>query len=100
MKKIARVLFSNQLTLLALILYAAAMGYATFLENDFGTPAARAAVYDAWWFEGLMFILCINFIGNIYRYKLLRKDKRALLAFHLAFILILVGAFVTRYTGQ
>ena len=75
------------------------MGYATFLENDFGTPVARQSVYEAWWFELLMLILTVNFIGNIFTYRLLRKEKLSILLFHLAFVVILAGAFVTRYTG-
>ena len=47
----------------------------------------------------LLFGLGLNFAGNIFRYQLLRKEKLALLTFHLAFIVILFGALVTRYTG-
>lgn len=99
MRKIWSFLFSNALTLFALFAFAAAMAYATFLENDFGTLVARQAIYEAWWFELLMFILIINFVGNIYRYRLLRKEKLSIFLFHLAFIVILIGAFVTRYSG-
>ena len=41
----------------------------------------------------------INFVGNIFRYRLLRKEKWATLTLHLSFILILFGAFITRYHG-
>ncbi|MEL7004156.1 MAG: cytochrome c biogenesis protein ResB, partial [Bacteroidota bacterium] len=100
MKQLLSILFSNKLTLIVLLLFAVAMGYATFMENDFGTATAHQMIYGAWWFELLMAILALNFIGNIYRYKLLRKEKVSILVFHLAFIVILVGAFVTRYFGQ
>ena len=43
--------------------------------------------------------LCYQFCGNIFKYKLFRRDKLAILGLHLSFILILVGAFVTRYIG-
>ena len=46
-----------------------------------------------------MGLFVLNFIGNIFRYKLLRKEKCAVLTIHLSFILILVGAFITRYIG-
>jgi len=46
-----------------------------------------------------MYFLAINFIGNIFRYKLLRKEKIPVLIFHGAFIVILLGAFITRYFG-
>ena len=43
--------------------------------------------------------LCYQFCRNIFKYKLFRRDKLAILGLHLSFILILVGAFVTRYIG-
>ena len=99
MKKVTSILFSNKLTLLALVAFGVSMAIATFLENDFGTPAARSAVYNAWWFEVLMAVLIINFLGNIFRYRLLRREKLNILLFHIAFVVILIGAAVTRYTG-
>jgi len=82
-----------------LIAFAASMGYGTFIENDFGTPAARALIYDAWWFELILIGLGVNFGGNIFRYQLFRKEKWPLLIFHVAFVVILLGALITRYTG-
>jgi cytochrome c-type biogenesis protein CcsB len=73
------------------------MGIATFIENDFGTETAKALIYNAWWFEAIMLLFAINFFGNIFKYKLYRKEKLVVLLFHLSFFLILVGAGVTRY---
>ena len=81
------------------ILFATAMGVATFIENDFGTQTSKALVYNAWWFELIMVFFVINFFGNIFRYRLYKKEKWAVLMFHAAFLLILVGAGVTRYLG-
>jgi len=97
MKKIANLLFSTRLTGVLFILYAAAMGIATFIENDYGTQASKALVYNAWWFELIHLFFIVNFVGNIFRYRLLRKEKLVVLLFHLSFILILVGAAITRY---
>ncbi|WP_044205876.1 cytochrome c biogenesis protein [Flammeovirga sp. OC4] len=99
MRKIFTFLFSNKLTLVCLLIYGFAMAYATFVENDFGTPAAREMVYNATWFEIVQALLGLNFIGNIFKYKLLRVEKLGVLTFHVAFIIILLGAFVTRYFG-
>jgi cytochrome c-type biogenesis protein CcsB len=44
-----------------------------------------------------MVFFMINFIGNIKRYQLLKKEKWATLLLHLSFVFILLGAFVTRY---
>lgn len=80
-----------------LLLYAFSMAMATFVENDYGTPVAKALIYNCWWFELIMLILILNFVGNIKRYQLMSFKKLPLLVFHLAFIVIFIGGFVTRY---
>lgn len=80
-----------------LLIFAFAMAYATFLENDYGTPTAKALIYEAKWFELIMVLLILNFIGNIARYRLWKKEKWPVLVFHLAFILIFIGGAITRY---
>lgn len=80
-----------------LLVYAFAMAYATFLENDYGTPTAKALIYEAKWFELIMVLLILNFIGNIGRYRLWKREKWPVLVFHLAFILIFIGGAITRY---
>jgi len=80
-----------------LLLYAFAMAVATFVENDYGTPVAKALIYNSWWFEGIMLILVLNFIGNIKRYQLYKRPKWPLLVFHLSFVLIFIGGAITRY---
>lgn len=84
---------------LLFITFALAMAVGTFVENSYTTTTAREWIYNAWWFEAIMGFFVINFIGNIFRFKLLRKEKITTLTFHLSFILILVGAWVTRYVG-
>jgi len=81
------------------ILFATAMGVATFIENDYGTQTAKALVYNSWWFEAIMVFFIINFFGNIFRYRLYKKEKWAILMFHLAFLFIIIGAGITRYIG-
>jgi len=94
---ILKVLFSTRLMSVAILAYAIAMAVATFIENDYGTPTAKAVIYNTKWFELLMFILVINFIGNIFKYRLFRREKWSVLLFHIAFIVTLLGSFITRY---
>ena len=96
-KKIYHLLISMQSMVVLFILFALAMAIATFIENDFGTPTARTLVYNAWWFELIMVLLAVNLIGNIIRFKLYQKKKWPVFLFHIAFLLILIGAAVTRY---
>ncbi len=99
MKKITDFLFSTRLMSIVVVLFFVAMAVATFVENDYGTQAAKALIYNSWWFELLMYLLTINFIGNIFKYKLYRRKKWPVLLFHVAFIITLLGSFVTRYIG-
>lgn len=99
MKKLFQFLTSNKVSLVLLLIYAIAMAAATFIENDFGTPRARYLVYDAWWFELIMVWLSINFIAQIKRYQLLSRKKLPVGLFHLGFIVVIIGAGITRYTG-
>ena len=98
--KILNFLFSTQLMLVLLILFPIAMGIGTFLESWYSTDAARIWVYNAWWFEAIMLLLMVNFMGNIKKYNLLSREKLSVLILHLSFIFILLGAFVTRYIGD
>lgn len=88
-----------ELMSLMLLAFAIAIGTATFIENDFGTEAAKAVVYNATWFEVLLVLLGINLVANIFRYKMWRKEKLVILTFHVSFIVILAGAAITRYIG-
>ncbi len=97
MKKIQDILISTRTMAVLLLGYAFAMAYATFLENDYGTPTAKALIYEAWWFELIMLLLILNFIGNIGRYRLWKREKWPVLVFHLAFVLIFIGGAITRY---
>ena len=46
-----------------------------------------------------MVVFVINFIFNIKRYNLLKFSKWPVLMLHISWILIILGAFVTRYIG-
>ncbi len=96
-KKIYNILFSTRLTAILFLVFAASMGIATFIENDYGTQSSKALVYNTWWFELIMLIFVVNFIGNVFKYRLFRKEKFSVLLFHLSFVLILIGAGITRY---
>ncbi|MDO9594609.1 MAG: cytochrome c biogenesis protein CcsA [Lutibacter sp.] len=97
MNKFLSLIYSTRVTAVLFLVYAAAMGVATFIENDYGTETSKALVYNAWWFEAIMVFFVINFFGNIFKYKLYKKEKLVVLIFHLSFLLILIGAGITRY---
>lgn len=96
-KKIFSLLFSTRLMAFLFIAFALAMAAGTFIEDAYNTDTARVVVYNAVWFEVIMVFFVINFLGNIKRYQLHKKENWATLILHLSFILIIVGAFITRY---
>ncbi len=101
-KKLANIFFSTKLTAVLFILFAAAMATGTILDagqDTSPTPYTRNLIYNAWWFEAIMVFFIINFTGNIFRYRLYKKEKWATFILHIAFIFILLGAFITRYAS-
>ncbi|MFZ2287378.1 MAG: c-type cytochrome biogenesis protein CcsB [Bacteroidales bacterium] len=97
--KIVKLLFSPTVMGVLLIVMAAAMAAATFIENDFGAESARSVVYNTRWFELLFLLLVINLAGQIVTRKLYRRDKFTVMLFHIAFIVMVAGAAITRYSG-
>jgi len=99
MKKVISFFGSIQSAAVLMLVFAFAIGYATIIENDFGTQTAKAEIYNAAWFEWLLILLGINLVYNIFRYKMYTKKKLPVFIFHISFIVILVGAAITRYVG-
>ena len=81
------------------VLFAISMAVATFLENDFGSSAAYNMVYNTRWFELILLLLAVNLVGQVVVLKLFRKEKLTIALFHLSFILMIIGAGITRYFG-
>ena len=81
------------------VLFAIAMAVATFIENDFGSAAAYSFVYDTRWFELILLLLIVNLTGQIIEHKLYKASKLTVFFFHVAFIIMIIGAGITRYFG-
>lgn len=84
---------------LLMLFFAVSIGYATFIENDYGIMTAKADIYNATWFEILLGMLALNLIINILKYKMYTFNKAPIFIFHIAFLVILVGAAITRFIG-
>ena len=96
-RRILNVFVSTRMMAMLFVTLAVAMAVGTFVEDRYDTITARAWIYAAWWFELIMILFVINFIGNIKRYRLHWKKDWAVLMLHLSWILIIIGAGVTRY---
>lgn len=97
MNKFIKEFFSMKMMSLGLIVFLFGIAVATFLESIYDIQTARLVIYNAVWFELLLVYLGINLIINTFRHNLWRREKLAMLLFHLSFIVILIGAGITRY---
>lgn len=97
MEKILRALFSMRMMALAMLVFLVAIGAATMIESTYDIQTAKIIIYNAKWFEILLVYLCINLVVNIFRYRMFQREKIAMLTFHLSFIVIIIGAGITRY---
>ncbi len=92
-----KIISSYRTMVLLVLILAIGAAIGTFVENDFGTARARELVYDNWWYELSLLLLAINMLLVIHKTKMYRVKARTM--FHLSFILILIGAGLTRYYG-
>ena len=99
-KRSLKFLFSSPMTIILLSVLAIVLGVATFIEQVYDTDTAMQIVYKAKWFEFIFLLLILNLFGHIKQYNLLSRKKWAGLLFHSAFIIIIIGAGVTRYFGS
>jgi cytochrome c-type biogenesis protein CcsB len=96
-KKIIDSLFSMRWMAVAMLVFLIAIGTATILESKYDIQTAKIFIYNALWFETLLVYLGVNLIANIFKYKMYQREKMAMFAFHLSFIVILLGAGITRF---
>ncbi len=73
------------------------MAIATFVESSYGTSTARALVYNTRWFEALWALFALNLLNNLVKYKFFTRRRFTLGLFHIAFIVMILGAAVTRF---
>ena len=105
LKKIFNFFFSLELAVVLSLIFIAAMMWATlgFYVDDMGIKHAFSMsdawkyVYETKWFEAIMWLLGINLVGVMFRFKTYKKPPIFLL--HLSIIVILLGAAITRYFG-
>lgn len=97
MKKIYRFITSLPFMAFLFLTLAFSMAIATFVESSYGTPAARSLIYNTHWFEALWGLFALNLLNNLFKYRLLTKRRFTVGLFHIAFLVMLLGATVTRW---
>ncbi|MBT6004897.1 MAG: hypothetical protein HOG79_04190, partial [Prolixibacteraceae bacterium] len=97
MKRIYHFITSLPFMAFLFLALAFSMAIATFVESSYGTPTAQALVYKTHWFELIWALLALNLVNNLLKYKFFTKQRFTLGLFHISFLVILLGAAITRY---
>ena len=95
-KKIYDKVVSLEFTIILALLYMIAQIYATLAfasDSD-----AWLYVYGRGWFEAIQWLLALNLIGVMLKYKTYKK--KGIFILHLSIIVIFLGAGITRYFGK
>jgi hypothetical protein len=92
-------LASLKLALVLLLIFGTSIAAATFVEARHGTEAARALIYNARWFEILLGLLVLSLILMLIKRWPYRGHQLGFFLIHLAMIVILVAAGITRFFG-
>jgi len=104
-KKIFNFFFSIEMAAVLSLIFVLAMMWATLgfytdaegVKHAFSMTDAWKYVYETKWFEAIMWLLGINLIGVMFRFKTYKKLP--LFTLHLSILIILLGAAITRYFG-
>jgi cytochrome c-type biogenesis protein CcsB len=97
--RFVQLLGSLRLAVALLLILGVAIAAATFIEVDLGSEGARALVYNAWWFDAVLGLLAINLLAVLIRRWPYPPSQFGFLLIHVAVIVILVGAGITRFFG-
>ena len=90
-------------SIILIIISFLSISIATYIENSESKKSAWEIVYSSFWFEFLFYLIVIALSFNIVYFKMYVKEKLPSFIFHMSFILIIIGAVITKhysYKGQ
>ena len=83
--------------LMAVVAFASARG--TFIESAVGREGAYDVIYDAWWFETVLALLCISLVLLFFKRWPYKPRQFGFMLVHISIVVILVSAGITRWFG-
>lgn len=95
-----RLLSSFKVTIFLLLLYVIFLSSATIVEKYYGTSVAKDLFYYSPVMIVLQMLLVVNCFVYVCRHQYLRFRRMGLILTHLAFVIILLGAFTTHLIGK
>ncbi|MDO4586719.1 MAG: cytochrome c biogenesis protein CcsA [Planctomycetia bacterium] len=97
--KMLQFLGSLFLAMLLMSVLAFILGWATFIEREFGTPGAQFLIYSATWFYLLLGLFGVNILCSILNRLPLKCHQIPFLIAHIGIILLLIGCWQTMKNG-
>lgn len=99
--KLVKMFCSIYTTIVLLVIYAVLCAAATFIEADaaYGIQAAQDMIYRTTLFNVVHFLLLLNLIAVFVYRKVWKSKKYYSIILHVSFIVILLGAALTRFFG-
>lgn len=82
-----------------MFIFAFSIATATLIEKFQGTSAAWLYVYGTHWLEIIMAWLILVLLVSLFKFRLLSMTKIGTFLFHFSFVVIAVGAIISRYFG-
>ena len=95
----AETLASLKLAVLVIAASAFVLGWATFVEREYGTAAVHFGIYGTWWFAGLLGLLGLNVLSAALIRFPWKKHQTGFVITHAGIILLLIGCLQSRLGG-
>jgi len=90
---------SLRLAVVVIAVYATGLGWATFVESWYGTPAAQFGIYQTWWFAALNALLGLNVLcAALIRFPW-KRYQTGFLVTHAGILVLLFGCLLTQQRG-
>ena len=100
MDRLIHSLSSYKASIVLLLIYATGLATATLVEKQMSTEAAKMLIYYSPLFIFLQFLLVVNFLLILVRYRYIQRKKWAMIVVHAALVVILGGALTTFLIGK
>jgi len=98
-KQIFHFLSSLKLAVVVLLAFAYVLALGTIQESLHGTPYAKEAVYNTWWFGFILLVLGVNVLCAALSRLPWKKHHTGFVVTHAGIIVILIGSFITQKWG-
>lgn len=98
-RSFARIVGSQKLAAVILVLLCIAMACATVYETMHGSPAALEMFYKSSWFEGLLGLLAVNLLASMIARFPWSRRRIGFVITHISILAILGGAWVSQQFG-